>query len=136
MLLNAPFPDLRGEHRAEPVPPEPYRLVADIDTALEQQVLDLAQRQRVPDIHHHRQADDLGRTIEIAEWISHPTTLRTDPAPLKPICSDTAVKTLQKFASVHASIHNHFNVERHLNRRDEFKQDRAAALAEWRQLAA
>ena len=46
------------------------------------------------------------------------------------------VKTLQKFASVHASIHNHFNHERHLNRRGIFKQDRAAALAEWRQLAA
>ena len=46
------------------------------------------------------------------------------------------VKTLQKFASVHASIHNHFNLERHLNRRDIFKQDRAATLAEWRQLAA
>ena len=46
------------------------------------------------------------------------------------------VKTLQQFASVHASIHNHFNHERHLNRRDIFKQDRAAALAEWRQLAA
>ena len=55
------------------------------------------------------------------------------------------IKTLQKFASVHASIHNHFNHERHLNRRwrcgptpvgrDTFKQDRAAALAEWRQLA-
>ena len=27
------------------------------------------------------------------------------------------VKTMQKFASVHASIHNHFNHERHLNRR-------------------
>ena len=64
--------------------------MADIDIPLEQQVLDLAQRQRVPDIHHHREADDLGRTIEIAEWISHPTTLRTDPAPLKPICSDAA----------------------------------------------
>ena len=46
------------------------------------------------------------------------------------------VKTLQKFASVHASIRNHFNLERHLNRRDKFKQDRAAALAKWRQLAA
>ena len=44
--------------------------------------------------------------------------------------------TLQKFASVHASIHNHFNHERHLNRRYIFKQNRAAALAEWRQLAA
>ena len=46
------------------------------------------------------------------------------------------VKTLQKFASVHASIHNHFNLERHLNRRKTFKENRTAALAEWRQLAA
>ena len=46
------------------------------------------------------------------------------------------LKTLQKFASVHASIHNHFSHQRHLNRRDIFKHDRATALAEWRQLAA
>jgi putative transposase len=46
------------------------------------------------------------------------------------------VKTLQKFASAHASIHNHFNLYRHLNRRDIFKENRVAALAEWRQLAA
>ncbi len=46
------------------------------------------------------------------------------------------VKTLQKFAAAHASIHNHFNQDRHLNRRDIFKQNRATALAEWRDLAA
>ncbi len=46
------------------------------------------------------------------------------------------IKTLQKFASTHASVRNHFNVERHLNRRDVFKQNRSAALAGWRQLAA
>jgi putative transposase len=46
------------------------------------------------------------------------------------------VKTLQKFAAVHASIHNHFNFERHLNNRDTFEQSRRAALVEWRQLAA
>ena len=46
------------------------------------------------------------------------------------------VKTLQKFASVHPSIHNHFNHDRHLNRRDIFKQNLSAALAKWRQLAA
>ena len=45
-------------------------------------------------------------------------------------------KTLQKFAAVHASIHNHFNLDRHLNNRETFKENRAAALAEWRQLAA
>lgn len=46
------------------------------------------------------------------------------------------VKTLQKFAAVQASIHNHFSLDRHLNRREIFKQNRVAALAEWRQLAA
>ena len=46
------------------------------------------------------------------------------------------IKTLQKFASAHASIHNHFNLDRQLTRRDDFKQNRSAALIEWRQLAA
>ena len=46
------------------------------------------------------------------------------------------IKTMQKFAAVHASIHNHFNLDRHLNSRSVFKQNRSAALAEWRQLAA
>jgi hypothetical protein len=35
------------------------------------------------------------------------------------------IKTLQKFASVHASVHNHFNLDRLLNRRDVFKQIRS-----------
>jgi putative transposase len=47
-----------------------------------------------------------------------------------------SMQTLQKFAAAHASIHNHFNHDRHLNCRDIFKQNRSAALAEWRQLAA
>ncbi len=46
------------------------------------------------------------------------------------------IKTLQKFAAAHASIHNHFNHDRHLNRRDNFKHNRVTALAEWRQFAA
>ena len=46
------------------------------------------------------------------------------------------IKTLQKFAAVHASIHNHFNLDRHLNSRSVYKQNRSAALAEWRQLVA
>ena len=45
-------------------------------------------------------------------------------------------RALQKFASVHASIHNHFNLDRHLNRRDIFKQNRSSALTEWRELMA
>jgi putative transposase len=41
------------------------------------------------------------------------------------------MKSLQKFASVHANVHNHFNLERHLVDRQTFKERRSAALAEW-----
>jgi putative transposase len=47
-----------------------------------------------------------------------------------------STKTLQKFSSVHAEVHNHFNQERHLVTRQVYKQRRAGALAEWRALAA
>ncbi len=47
-----------------------------------------------------------------------------------------SVKSLQKFASIHSSVHNHFNQERHLYNRENFKLNRSAALEEWRQLAA
>ena len=46
------------------------------------------------------------------------------------------IKTLQKFASIHASIHNHFNLDRKLARRDDFKQKRSTGLTEWCLLAA
>ena len=46
------------------------------------------------------------------------------------------MKTLQKFASVHANFHNHFNQERHLVTRQEYKTRRSAALAEWQSLMA
>ncbi|MDB4111584.1 IS6 family transposase, partial [Yoonia sp.] len=36
--------------------------------------------------------------------------------------------------AVHSSIYNHFNQERHLNSRTNFKLKRTAALAEWRDL--
>jgi len=46
------------------------------------------------------------------------------------------MQSLQKFASVHASISNHFNLERHLVDRKNFKGRRSAAWAEWQSLAA
>jgi putative transposase len=42
------------------------------------------------------------------------------------------MKTLQKFVSVHASVHNHFSQERHLVSRKIYRERRSAALAEWR----
>ena len=44
------------------------------------------------------------------------------------------MRSLQKFASVHASIYNLFNSERSLSSRPNFKLNRAAALTEWRGL--
>jgi putative transposase len=46
------------------------------------------------------------------------------------------MRSLQKFASVHASVYNLFNQERSLSSRPNFKLNRAAALAEWRNLCA
>ena len=46
------------------------------------------------------------------------------------------MRSMQKFVSVHASVCNHFNHERHLYSRDNFKLNRTVALAEWRQLCA
>jgi len=45
------------------------------------------------------------------------------------------MKTLQKFASVHANLHNHFSLERHLVDRQTYKERRSAALAEWKIVA-
>jgi hypothetical protein len=73
-MMNPSRADLGRKHRAEPVPPETYRLVA-IDASFKQKILDLAQRKRIPDIHHHRQADNLGRRVEITERIFHPRRL-------------------------------------------------------------
>jgi putative transposase len=73
-----------------------------------------------------------GRRLNNRAENSHQQFLRRESA----MARFRDIKTLQKFASAHASIHNHFNLERHLDRRDVFKQNRSAALAEWRQLAA
>ena len=68
-VLNPLAADLAGEHRAEPVPPQTHRLVADIDPALEQQVLDIAQRERVADVHHDHQPDHLRGAVKLAERV-------------------------------------------------------------------
>jgi len=46
------------------------------------------------------------------------------------------MRSLQKFVSVHSSVHNHFNYQRNIERRTRFKDLRNAALVEWRGLLA
>jgi len=45
------------------------------------------------------------------------------------------MRSLQKFASVHSSSHNHFKHQRNIERRTRFKDLRNVALVEWRQLS-
>ena len=76
-------------------------------------------------------AQETGRLLNNRAENSHQPFRRRERAMLR----FRRMKTLQKFTSVHASIHNHFNQERHLTSRETYKQNRSAALAEWRTLA-
>jgi putative transposase len=73
---------------------------------------------------------ETGRWLNSRAENSHQPVRRRERAMLR----FRRIRTLQKFVSVHASIHNHFNQERHLYSRDNFKLNRDAALTEWRQL--
>lgn len=91
--LDPAPPDLGGEHRAEAMPPEPHRFVADVDATLVQQIFDIPGRERKPNIKHYRQADDLGAGFEPLEKavLGHCQTL-TSPLPrLKPSFFDNAL---------------------------------------------
>jgi len=46
------------------------------------------------------------------------------------------MRSLQKFASMHSSVYNHFNHHRNIESRTRFKQLRNAALLQWRELIA
>ena len=75
---------------------------------------------------------------ECSRWLNNRAESSHEPFRRRELAMQRfrAARTLQKFAAAHASIHNHFNHDRHLNLRDIFKQNRSAALAEWHQLAA
>jgi hypothetical protein len=65
--LDPALPNLGCKHRAEPMPPEPDRLMAHVDAALVEQILDVPKRKRETNVQHHRQADDLGARLEVLE---------------------------------------------------------------------
>jgi len=60
VALKMELPHLTSKQWGKPVPPEPHRLVADIDPSLEQQILDPTKRERIADVEQHRQTDHLG----------------------------------------------------------------------------
>ena len=77
-----------------------------------------------------------GEKQEVGRWAnnraenSHVSFRRRERAMLR----FRRIKTLQKFASVHANVHNHFNQERHLVDCQTYKKRRSVALAEWQLL--
>lgn len=75
---------------------------------------------------------EMGRWLKNRAENSHLPFRRRERAMLR----FRRMKSLQKFASVHASFHNHFNQERHLVDRQTYRTRRSAALAEWQSLAA
>lgn len=84
-----------------------------------------------------RELGNVGRQ-ELGRWLnnraenSHLPFRRRERAMLR----FRQMKSLQKFASVHANVHNHFNSDRHLIDRQTYKANRSAALAEWQNLMA
>ena len=83
---------------------------------------------------------DLGRgdDREMGRWLnnraenSHLPFRRRERAMLR----FRPMSCLQKFASVHATFHNHFSQDRHLIDRQTYKLRRSVALAEWQSLVA
>jgi hypothetical protein len=60
------------------------------------QILDLPLGQRIADVHHHREANNLGRAVELTEGIAHRQRLGNPAKGLKPINSDKASEIIQK----------------------------------------
>ena len=75
---------------------------------------------------------DIGRWANSRVENSHLPFRRRERAMLR----FRQTKSLQKFARVHADFHNHFNQERHLVSRQEYKTRRSAALFGWQSLMA
>jgi len=84
------------------------------------------------DVLGNRGKQEIGRWANIRVVNSHLPFRRRERAMLK----FRQIKSLQKFASVHATLYNHFVSERHLVDRQTFKLQYSAVLADWQSLVA
>ena len=100
-IRSTRFLRISEANNGQPEPPEPDGLMAHLDAALVQQALYIPEREREPDVEHHRQADDLGARLEVSERaaLAHAKTLRRRPAPLKSGCSNVAASRLGRQAA-------------------------------------
>ena len=93
--------------------------MADINTTLKQKILDLPQRERIADVHHHCEANNLGRKVEISEGIAHHRMLSNATAQLKPTWSDKAgASDLLTLIAARFGEYPHGEHHEHRQRRD------------------
>ena len=71
---------------------------------------------------------------EVGRWLNNGTENLHQPFRQRerPMERFRRMKTLQKFAAVHGTVHNQSSLERHLIRRNLYRERRSAAQAEWR----
>lgn len=79
----------------------------------------------------NRHKQEIGRWANNRVENSHLPLRRRERAMLR----FRKMKSLQKFASIHANVCNHFQLERHLVDRKTYKERRSAALSAWQILA-
>ena len=52
--------------------------MADVDAAFVQQIFHISKRKWEPDVHHHRQADDLRARLEVLEYVGFGHSVKLD----------------------------------------------------------
>ena len=67
--------------------------MADLNATFVQEIFNITERERKPNIKHHSQADDLRARFKVPEWgvFCHTERLRDHPARIKLVLSDSAV---------------------------------------------
>ena len=97
-VLDPVLSDFGSEYRPESTPEESNRFTAIVDTTLVAQFLDVPERARKPDVHHHRQTDDLGARLEVTEGAALGPGRRLCPSTfrLKPSSLDRADRRLAR----------------------------------------
>jgi hypothetical protein len=137
--LNSVGPDVGGYRRAEFQNPSTYGLKADLNATFCQHFFHIPKTQRKLKIEPNRPMDDRWwKPVTGIANLFHPFLLSwiQQVRRFNVTMPFRRMRSLQKFVSVYASVHNHFNHERHIYSRSNFKLNRAVALSEWRQLGA
>ena len=91
--VNPSAPNFSGKQWAKSVPPKPNRLMADVDAALVQKLLNIAKRKRKWTYIKTASRMKLGRFSKITKWAAfcHPERPSGRPARLKSFSSDSAL---------------------------------------------